>query len=80
MNFAFHEVQWRHFSGVVDRFKNTYVEFFSGFCVPKIIQIGLFFMELIKNINVVTFLGHTVDVSSSCCYFDIAFSLFNLCA
>jgi len=23
MNFAFHKVQWRHFSGVVDKFKNT---------------------------------------------------------
>ena len=28
---AFHKAQWRHFSGVVDRFKNTYVEFLQDF-------------------------------------------------
>ena len=28
---AFHKVQWRYISGVVDRFKNTYVEFLQDF-------------------------------------------------
>jgi len=59
MNFAFHKVQWRHFSGVVDRFKITYVEFLYGSVYQKNIQIGLFFTELFQK-NVATFLGHTV--------------------
>ena len=33
---AFHKVQWQHFSGVVDRFKNTYVEFLQDSVYTKL--------------------------------------------
>ena len=45
---AFHKVQWGHFSDVVDRFKNTR-RISLGFCVPKIIHIGLFLTGVIQK-------------------------------
>jgi len=60
MNFAFHKVQWRHFSGVVDRFKNPYVEFLQDSVYQTLLKSVYFSWSYSKNKNVATFLGHTV--------------------
>ena len=53
---AFHKVQWRHFFTCGGQVQNHLCRISLGFCVPKIIQIGLFFTELFKkNKNVATF-------------------------
>ena len=46
---AFHKVRWRHFSGVVDRFRNTCVEFLWDFVCQKLLigPIGLFLTRVI---------------------------------
>ena len=49
MNSTFHKIQWQHFSGVVDKFKNAKCRISSGFCVPKFFCIGLFLMQLFKK-------------------------------
>ena len=56
VNCAFHKVQWRHFSGVVDRFRNTYLEFLQD-SLPKSIHIGWFLTELFKKIEMWPLLG-----------------------
>ena len=55
MNFAFYKVQWRHFSGVVDRFKTTYVEFLQDFVYQKLFKLVYFSRSNSKNKNVATF-------------------------
>ena len=42
MELAFHKVQWRHFSGVEDRFKNTYVEFLQDSVYQKLFKLVYF--------------------------------------
>ena len=46
--FWYHKVQWRHFSGVVDRFKNTYVEFLQDAVHQKLFK-SVYFHGVIKN-------------------------------
>jgi len=58
----FLKVQWLHFTGVVDKVVDCLCQFFSQFCMPKIIKIGLFLTELLKSKNVVAFLKHRVEV------------------
>ena len=48
MNFAFHKVLWRHFSGVVDTFRNTYVEFLHDSVYQKLFK-SVYFDEVIKK-------------------------------
>ena len=43
MNSAFHKVHWRHCSGVVDRFKNTYVEFLQDSVYQKLFESVYFY-------------------------------------
>jgi len=43
------KVCWLHFTGKVDESKITSVNFFSEFCIPKIIQIGLLLTELFQK-------------------------------
>ena len=63
--YAFHKIHWQHFSGVVDRFRNTCVVFLQDSVyqkMAKITHISLFLTELFKKINVATFLEHSVSV------------------
>jgi len=60
---AFHKVQWRHFSDVVDRFKNTYV-FLQDSVYQKLFISVYFQRSYSKNKNVITFWGHSVDIAS----------------
>jgi len=55
MRFAFHKIQWRNFSGVVNTFKIDCVNSSSGFDVPKIFQISRFLTELFKKYKVDVF-------------------------
>ena len=48
------------FLGVVDRFKNTYVEFLHDSVYQKLFKSVYFSRSYSKNKNVATFLGHTV--------------------
>ena len=59
---AFHKVQWQHFSGVVDRFKNLST-ISLGFCIPKIIHISVFLTELFKKYKGGHFWGDTVTTT-----------------
>ena len=56
-NSAFYKIHRRHFSGVVSRFKKTYVEFIQDSTEPKLFKLvyGLFLTELFKNENVAIF-------------------------
>jgi len=44
----FLNVQWLHFTAVVDKVIIANFQFFSGFYIPKIIKIGSFLTELLK--------------------------------
>ena len=48
--------KWRHFSGVLSRFRNIYVEFVRNI-VPNIIQISLFLTELFEKEECGHFMG-----------------------
>jgi len=49
MSSAFHkEVQWR-FSGVVEKYITTSVDFFQDSVIPEIINIGSFLTQLFKK-------------------------------
>ena len=52
---AFHKVQWRHFSGVVDRFRNTYVEFLPDSVYQKLFRSVYFKRSYPRNKNIATF-------------------------
>jgi len=54
------KVQWQHFSGVVVRFRNTYVEFLQDSAHQN--YIGLFLTELFKIIKLWPILGHIVVI------------------
>ena len=59
--FAYHYVVRWDFSGEMSKFIVDYkCQVFSGVCVPKIIEIGLFLTELFQKIKSGAFLGHSV--------------------
>ena len=54
---AFHKVHWQYFSGEVDMFKNTDVEFLQESGCQKLFKSVYFWWNYFKNKNVATFLG-----------------------
>ena len=63
MSFAFHKVQWRHFSGVVGRFRNTFVEFLQDSAYQKLFK-SVFLTELFENKYVAIF-GDTLYIDKT---------------
>jgi len=57
--FGFPMVKWLHLSGKMDKSVRFSCQIFSGLDVSKIIKIGYFLTELLKNKRW-TFLGHGV--------------------
>jgi len=53
--FGFPKVKWLHLTGEVDKSVRYLCQIFSGFNIPKLIKIGQFLTELLKNKKVDVF-------------------------